>query len=168
MKIIISIILLLIFIIPASAQKINDVGPNYTDEKIQELLAVVKKGIECDVANETLKADLIYYKAINNVLNGSEPAILVKVEEKIEKNIVLFKAFIQGMIQGLLNTKKYTQEELKIILKESTRLSHTKVDIGKSTSYRDNVLEQHLVQTFKYLSKCRKWEKSIMGDMAPN
>ena len=168
MKIIISIILSLIFIIPATAQEISDVDPNYTDEQIQGLMGTIREGIECDIANDALKADLIYYKAINTVLVGTSPEVLVRIEGKIAKNKVLFSAFLTGLVQALVNTNKYTEEEIKAMLKEWTTFSNNKVEIRKSAGYRDGVLEQHLSGTFKYLNKCRKWEKDIMGSMAPN
>jgi metal-dependent amidase/aminoacylase/carboxypeptidase family protein len=168
MKIIISIILLLIFIAPVAANELSDVDPNYTDEQIQGLLGTIKEGIECDMANDALKADLTYYKAINSLLSNDMPAVLPKIEGKIAKNQVLFSAFLTGLVQALVNTNKYTEEEIKTMLKEWTIFSNTKVETRKSIGYRDGSLEQHLVQTFKYLNKCRKWEKQIMGSMAPN
>ena len=168
MKIIISIILSLIFIIPATAQEISDVDPNYTDEQIQGLLGTIKEGIECDIANDALKGDLTYYKAINMVLVGANPEVLNKIEEKLEKNKVLFEAFLTGLVQALVNTNKYTEEEIQAMLREWTTFSNNKVEIRQSAGYRDNMLEQHISGTFKYLNKCRKWEKDIMGTMAPN
>lgn len=168
MKIIILIILSLIFIIPATAQEISDVDPNYTDEQIQSLLGTIREGIECDIANDALKADLTYYKAINSVLSNTVPASMLKIEEKIAKNEVLFSAFLTGLVQALVSTNKYTEEEIKIMLTEWTVFSNSKVDTRKSLGYRDGLLEQHLLQTFKYLNKCRRWEKDIMGSMAPN
>ena len=76
MKIIISIILSLIFIIPVAAQEKSDVGPNYSDEQIQDLLNTVQEGVECQIANNALQADLTYYKVINGVLKAPEPAVL--------------------------------------------------------------------------------------------
>jgi hypothetical protein len=168
MKIIISIILLLIFIAPAAAYKISDVDPNYTDEQIQGLMGTIREGIECDIANDALKADLTYYKAINSLLSNDMPASMPKIEEKIAKNQVLFSAFLTGLVQALINTNKYTEEEIKTMLKQWTIFSNTKVETRKSLGYRDSLLQEHLVQTFKYLNKCRKWEKQIMGSMAPN
>ena len=168
MKIIISIILLLIFIAPAAAYKISDVDPNYTDEQIQGLMGTIREGIECDIANDALKADLTYYKAINSLLSNDMPASMPKIEEKIAKNQVLFSAFLTGLVQALVNTNKYTEEEIKAMLKKWTTFSNNKVEIRKSAGYRDGVLEQHISGTFKYLNKCRRWEKDIMGDMAPN
>lgn len=168
MKIIISIILSLIFITPATAQEKSDVGPNYTDEQIQDLLGTIKEGVECEAANDSLKGDLTYYKVINSVLNGSEPVVLVKIEEKIVKNEVLFEAFLTGLVQALVNANKYTEEEIKAMLEEWIIFSDNKINTRKSIGYRDGILETHLMGTFKYLNKCRKWEKSIMGNMAPN
>lgn len=168
MKIIISIILLLIFIVPATAQEKSDVAPNYSQEQIQDLLNTIREGIECDLANDSLKADLTYYKAINSALSNTMPASMPKIEEKIAKNEVLFTAFITGLVQALVNTNKYTEEEITTMLKEWTMFSNNKIDMRKSIGYRDGLLEQHLIQTFKYLNKCRRWEKDIMGTMAPN
>ena len=168
MKIIILLILSLIFITPAIAQEKSDVGPNYTDEQIQGLLGTIKEGIECDIVNDSLKADLTYYKAINSLLSNDMPAVLPKIEGKIAKNEVLFSTFLTGLVQALVNTNKYTEEEIKAMLKKWTTFSNNKVEIRKSAGYRDGVLEQHISGTFKYLNKCRRWEKDIMGDMAPN
>jgi len=168
MKIIISIILLLIFIVPATAQEISDVDPNWSEEQIQELLDTMREGVECQIANDALKADLTYYKAINSVLTGSEPAVLAKIEEKIEKNNVLFTAFLSGLTQALLNIDRFTEEEMKVMFAEWVNFSNAKVEMRKSVGYKDGILEQHLMETFNYLNKCRKWEKSLMGTMAPN
>ena len=51
---------------------------------------------------------------------------------------------------------------------EWVNFSNTKVETRKSLGYRDGLLEQHLLETFEYLNMCRKWEKSLMGEMAPN
>jgi hypothetical protein len=168
MKIIILLILSVIFITPATAQEKSDVGPNYNDAQIQNLTKTIQEGVECEAANDALKGDLTYYKAINSVLNGSEPAILVKIEDKIAKNKILFEAFLTGLVQALVNTNKYTEEEIKAMLTEWIMFSNSKIDTRKSIGYRDSMLETHLMGTFTYLNKCRKWEKDIMGDMAPN
>jgi len=168
MNIIISIILLLIFIVPATAQEKSDVTPNYSQEQIQDLLNTIREGIECDLANDSLKADLTYYNAINTVLNIPESEVLTKINDKIEKNNVLFEAFVTGLVQALISTEKYTDEEIRTILQDWTAVSNSKIDMRKSIGYKDGMLEQHLVATFKYLNKCRKWEKDIMGTMAPN
>ena len=83
MKILISLILSLIFIIPVFAQEKSDVGPNYSEEQIQELLNTVQEGVECQIVNNSLAADLTYYKVINSVLKAPEPEVLAKIEEKI-------------------------------------------------------------------------------------
>jgi len=168
MKILIPLILSLIFIIPATAQEKSDVDPSYSDEQIQELMNTIQEGLECDIANDSLKADLTYYKAINSVLKGTEPVVLVKIEEKIEKNRVLFEAFLTGLVQALVQTQRYTQDEILAMVSEWTAFSNSKVEMRKSLGYRDGMLDQHLMETFTYLNQCRKWEKSIMGAMAPN
>jgi RNA polymerase-interacting CarD/CdnL/TRCF family regulator len=168
MKILISLILSLIFIIPVSAQEKSDVGPNYSEEQIQELLNTVQEGVECQIANNSLKADLTYYKIINSVLKAPEPAVLAKIEEKIERNRVLFESFLTGLTQALMSVERFTEEEIKQMFVEWVDFSNSKIDMRKSIGYRDGLLEQHLMETFEYLNKCRKWEKSLMGDMAPN
>ena len=168
MKLIISLILSLIFIIPATAQEKSDVDTNYSDEQIQELIVTIQEGLECDIVNDSLKADLAYYKAINSVLKGSDPVVLVKIEEKIEKNRVLFEAFLTGLVQALVQTQRYTQDEILAMVSEWTSFSNSKVDMRKSIGYRDGMLGQHIKETFTYLNQCRRWEKEIMGTMAPN
>ena len=168
MKIIISIILSLIFIIPVAAQEKSDVGPNYSDEQIQDLLNTVQEGVECQIANNALQADLTYYKVINGVLKAPEPAVLAKIEEKIEKNRVLFESFLTGLTQALMSVERFTEEEIKQMFVEWVNFSNAKVETRKSLGYRDGLLEQHLLETFEYLNMCRKWEKSLMGEMAPN
>ena len=168
MKIIISLILSLIFIFPVAAKEKSDVGPNYTDKQIESLLGTIRESIECLVANSSLEADLTYYKAINSVLSNDMPVVLPKIEEIIKKNKVLFGTFLQGMTQALINIDRYTDDEIQSMLKEWRDFSNTKVDMRKSIGYRDSMLEQHLADTFKYLKKCRRWEKSLMGDASPN
>ena len=168
MKIIISIILSLIFIIPATAQVKSDVDPGYTDEQILHLTNTIQEGLECDIANDSLKADLTYYKAINSVLNIPDPEVLSRIEGKIEKNRVLFEAFLTGLVQALLSTQRYTQDEIVQLVKEWSAFSTSKVDMRKSIGYRDGMLGQHIKETFTYLNQCRRWEKEIMGTMAPN
>jgi len=168
MKILISLILSLIFIIPVSAQEKSDVGPNYSEEQIQELLNTVQEGVECQMANNSLKADLTYYKIINSVLKAPEPEVLAKIEEKIEKNRVLFEAFVTGLTQALINVERFTEEEIQQMFVEWVNFSNTKIETRKSIGYRDGLLEQHLIETFEYINMCRRWEKSLMGEMAPN
>ena len=168
MKIIILLILSLIFITPATAQEKSDVGPNYSDQEIQKLIKTIREGIECRMANDSLQGDLTYYNAINSVLNVPTPEILTKINEKIAKNKVLFDAFITGLVQALINTEKYTEEEIRAMLEEWTSFSNNKIDMRKSIGYRDSMLEQHISGTFTHLSQCRKWEKTLMGSMAPN
>ena len=168
MKIIISIILSLIFIIPAAAQEKSDVGPNYSDEQIQELLNTVQEGVECQIANNSLEADLSYYKVINGILKAPEPEVLAKIEEKIERNRVLFESFVTGLTQALISAERFTEEEIAQMFREWVNFSNTKIETRKSIGYRDGLLEQHLMETFEYLNMCRRWEKQLMGDMAPN
>ena len=67
-----------------------------------------------------------------------------------------------------MSVERFTEEEIKQMFVEWVNFSNAKVETRKSLGYRDGLLEQHLLETFEYLNMCRKWEKSLMGEMAPN
>ena len=168
MKLIISLILSLIFIVPVIAQEKSEVTTYVSPERVQEILVTLAEGIECQVANDSLKADLSIYNSFNAIFNYSSPEVLSQVENKIALNEVLFRSFILGVIRVLERTEEKSKEEVVRFLASSRVASSAKLDSRKRDYFYASKLESHYSETLTYVARCRRWEKGIMGDYAPN
>lgn len=183
MKIIISLILSLIFIIPTYAHEKNDhlsffnlqslrpvdeVTPYTSPEELEEILSNLAEGVECQIANQSLKADLQIYKSFNSIFNYSSPDILSQVETKIALNEELFAYFVVGVIRIIEVRKMQTEVETAEFLAFARQASAAKVNDRKRGYYDAGTLDQHYSETLKYIAKCRRWSKNIMGEYAPN
>ena len=176
MRIIILLILSLIFIIPTVAQEKSEVTTYVSPERLQEILGTLAEGVECQIANDSLKADLSIYDSFNSIFNAASPDtypdngghLLSKIETKLALNEELFRSFIFGVIRILERTQLKSEEEIVRFLAAARVASSAKVDVRKSDYYNAGKLESHYSETLTYVARCRRWEKGIMGKYAPN
>ena len=61
-----------------------------------------------------------------------------------------------------------TEVETAQFLAFARQASSAKVNDRKRGYYDAGTLDQHYSETLKYIAKCRRWSKNIMGEYAPN
>ena len=116
------------------------------------------------------------YASFNSVFNGVSPDVypdngghlLSKMTAKLALNEELFRSFILGIIRVLERTEEKSEEEVVEFLAASQMQSAAKVDNRKRGYYETGRLNEHYSETLTYVARCRRWEKSIMGEYAPN
>ena len=167
MRIIIFLILSLIFIIPTVAQEKSEVTTYVSPEKLQEILGTLAEGVECQIANDSLKADLSIYDSFNSIFNAASPDtypdngghLLSKIETKLALNEELFRSFIFGVIRILERTQLKSEEEIVRFLAAARVASSAKVDVRKSDYYNAGKFQftkNQKIDFFVRLIKMRK------------